>query len=108
MDNIQPQLRNIIARYEDELLTLGINVSAVYVFGSFSKGTQREDSDIDLIVVSPDFRGKDLRERLEVLGVAAARIMEPIESYGVTPEEIEKKTLPFFWSQMLEHESVRV
>jgi len=31
----------------------------------------------------------NLRERLEILGIAAARIMKPIEAEGLTAEEIE-------------------
>ncbi|OQX53514.1 MAG: hypothetical protein B5M48_03275, partial [Candidatus Omnitrophica bacterium 4484_213] len=53
------------------------------------KGNFREDSDIDLLIVSDSFKRKNLRRRLEILGIAAARIMQPIEAYGVTPHEIE-------------------
>src|SRR3990172_6254601 len=40
-----------------------------------------------------------MRERLELLGTASARILEPIQAYGVTPEQIEQRTLAPFWSE---------
>ncbi len=55
-----------------------------------SNGVQKiEDSDIDLIIVSNDFQGMNLRERSEVLGITAARIMKPIEARGYTTQEIK-------------------
>ena len=37
----------------------------------------------------------NLRERLEILGLASGRILEPIEALGYTPEEIEHKEESF-------------
>jgi len=48
------------------------------------------------------------RERLELLGTAAARLLEPIQAYGLTREEIEQHSLTPFWSDILEHEAVSV
>lgn len=36
----------------------GINASKIILFGSYAKSTETEDSDIDLIIVSPAFRDK--------------------------------------------------
>ena len=83
------QIKEIIASYKDTLRKLGIGVERVILYGSFAKGNQREDSDIDIIVVSRDFQKMNLRQRIEVLGIAAARIMQPIEALGYTPREIE-------------------
>jgi predicted nucleotidyltransferase len=108
MDNIAPELQEIVGRYRNQLEKLGIRISAIFLFGSWKTGTNREGSDIDLIVVSSDFSRMGLRKRLEILGVAAARILEPIEAYGVTPEEIEKNAVPAFWAETLKKESVKV
>ena len=83
------EAKEIIEAYKEALRTLGINVERVILYGSYSKGNQREDSDIDLIIISEDFQKMNLRERLEILGIAAVRIMEPIEAKGYTPEEIQ-------------------
>jgi hypothetical protein len=50
----------------------------------------------------------NIRERLELLGIFAARILEPIQAYGFTPEELEKQQIGSFWVNILEYEAVMV
>ena len=102
------QLNQIVERYREELAHLGIHVTAMFLYGSYTRDAHREGSDIDLIVVSSDFARLNLRERLELLGTAAARILEPIQAYGLTPQEIEQHALAPFWSNILEHQAVPV
>ncbi len=83
-----PQLAEIIQRYRRELEKMNIRCERIWLFGSQADGTAHEGSDIDLIVVSPDLTFYDQRTRLERLGVAAGRILEPIQAQGLTPEEI--------------------
>lgn len=90
LDKAGPQVKEIIEEYKQSLKTLGINVEAVILYGSHALGNQRQDSDVDLIIISKDFENLNLRERLEVLGIAAARILKPIEARGYTPKEIEE------------------
>ena len=80
----------------------------MFLYGSYARDAHCEGSDIDLIVVSSDFARLNLRQRLELLGTAAARILEPIQAYGLTPQEIEQHALTPFWSNVLEHEAVPV
>ena len=54
-----------------------------------------EDSDINLIVISENFKEMNLRERLEILGLAAGRIFEPIEALGYTEEKVRNKKETF-------------
>ena len=89
MAKTRQEIETIIERYVIELQKLGIPSPRVILYGSYKKGTPREESDIDLIVISEGFRGMDLRQRLELLGLAAGRILEPIEALGYTPEEIQ-------------------
>jgi predicted nucleotidyltransferase len=44
----------------------GINADKIVVFGSYGRGDKREDSDIDLIIVSKNFRNKSIFERVEL------------------------------------------
>ena len=68
----------------------------VYVFGSRVKGTARDTSDVDVIVVDPGFEGKSTLSRVsEVMGL----LWDIVERYGVdidvvalTPDEFEKKS----------------
>ena len=103
-----PELEGIIERYREALAKLGVRAERVYLYGSYKDGTQREGSDIDLVVVSSDFKRLDDLKRLETLGVAAARILEPIEAAGFTPEEVEEGDLTTFWKHVLENEAVLV
>ncbi len=96
------KVREIVKEYTKTLKHLGINVERVVLYGSFAKGNQREDSDIDVVIVSRDFQNMDLRERLEVLGIAAARIMKPIEAKGYTPEEVKMPREASFLKEILE------
>lgn len=90
-------LERVIKSFQRELKKMGIRSERVVVFGSYAHGTAREDSDIDLFIVSRDWEAYNLRERLEILGVAAARILEPIQAQGITPHEIETKQVPMYW-----------
>lgn len=90
-------LERVIKLFRRELRKMGIRSERVVVFGSYAHGTEREDSDIDLFIVSRDWETYNLRERLEILGVAAARILEPVQAQGITPREIETKQVPMYW-----------
>ncbi len=96
-----PQIKETIKEYKDTLQKLGIDVGRIILYGSFARGNQREGSDIDLLIISDDFQKMNLRERLEVLGVAAARIMEPVEAIGYTPEEIKSVPQASFLKEVL-------
>ena len=101
MAEIAPNLTDIIRRYRAELLKDGIHCERILLFGSQARGTAHEWSDIDLIVVSPDWAPYNGRERLEILGMAAGRIMEPIQAQGFTPAEIANHELTTFWEYVL-------
>jgi predicted nucleotidyltransferase len=97
------ELAGIIDQYKSVLATLGIRVERIILYGSYAQGKAGEESDIDLIVISPDFEGKDVRQRLEIMGVASARIMEPVQALGVTTAEIESEEVSFFIKEVLEY-----
>lgn len=86
----QEAVTHIIERFKGQLIAMGIRPERFILFGSQAHGDSTSESDIDLIVISKDFAAKDVRERLELLGVAAARILEPIEAFGITPEEWDR------------------
>ena len=88
-------VKRIIERYRQELKNFNIDSQKIILYGSYAKGNPREDSDIDLIVISDDFKDMNLRERLEILGIAAGRVFEPIEALGYTPKEIKQKKETF-------------
>ena len=81
------EINLIIAKYKQKLETLGIKVQKIVLYGSYASGNAKEESDIDLVVVSDDFRDMDLWERLCLLGRARIGIKKPMEILGLTKEE---------------------
>lgn len=82
-----------IKKFEQALQKQGIRVNRIILYGSQATGRAEEHSDIDIVVISDDFEGMNILERLETFGVAMAkaRIMEPIEPLGYTEEEFSSK-----------------
>ena len=65
-------------------------VERAILFGSYARGQQREDSDIDLVIVSPDFQDMPKLQRHEELGwIAWKANTDYLEPLGFTPEEFE-------------------
>ena len=77
----------------EELEREGIEVVEAYLFGSYARGDYLESSDIDLVIVSPSFRGMRYIDRLEVVyRVAWRRRQTPwIEVIPLTPEELAER-----------------
>ena len=79
--------------FKSALEAEGIKVSRMILFGSYAKRRPRRKSDIDVAIISENFKGMNLLRRLETIGLALAkaRIMEPIEAIGYTEEEFASK-----------------
>ncbi len=60
----------------------GISVQKIIIYGSYARGVQREDSDIDIIIISKDFRDKSIFERVEL-------------TTGIGRELVKKTKKPF-------------
>ena len=103
-----PELKQIIKRYRLQLADLGIHPTRILLYGSQAEGTAREGSDVDLIVISNDWKKYNHRQRLELLGIAAARILEPVQAQGFTPEEIRRKQVMPFWEKVIKEQSIVV
>src|SRR3972149_5069665 len=101
-----PELKQIVSRYRAQLEKMGIRPTRILLYGSQAAGTAREGSDVDLIVISSDWEKYNHRERLELLGIASARIMEPIQAQGFTPDEVELKKVMPFWEQVMKEQAI--
>lgn len=91
----------IIPEYQQQLEKMGISCQKILLYGSYARGKQHEGSDIDLVVISDDWKKLSQRERLELLGIAAARILQPIQAVGFTSDEILKKEILPFWQEIV-------
>ncbi len=83
------RIYEIISAFRNALGEEGIKAQKLILFGSYSTGQNREDSDIDLVVISRDFNGKSYWDRIDILSQAIYRVFEPIEATAFTPEEWE-------------------
>ena len=99
-----------IRKYIRALQESGIHVQQVFLYGSHAKNQAHRDSDIDIIVVSEDFKGKELLERLHILGRARRNVTESVEAYGFTPEEVQnrERDLSAFWEEILDTEAISI
>lgn len=74
----------------------GLNISKIILFGSHASGTATEESDIDIVIVSKDFKGKDIFKRAELTKEAEImtikKFMIPVDIITLTPEELKSKT----------------
>jgi predicted nucleotidyltransferase len=102
------ELKRIVKRYRNQLEKMGIRPTRILVYGSQASGTAREGSDIDLIIISGDWKKYNHRERLELLGIAAARILEPVQAQGFTPSEINKKQITPFWEHVMNEQAIAI
>ncbi|MBF0527165.1 MAG: nucleotidyltransferase domain-containing protein, partial [Deltaproteobacteria bacterium] len=64
-----------------------IRINKLILFGSYAHGVPKEESDIDLIVISDDFEDKGFWARIEILSDAIFELFEPIEALAMTPAE---------------------
>lgn len=96
--------------FKSALEAVGIKVDRVILFGSYAKGKARKGSDIDVAVISENFKGMNLLERLETIGLALAkaRIMEPIEALGYTKKELASKNEGTFIGDEVKSKGVQI
>jgi len=52
---VEESIVAIIQRYLAQLVSLGIHAHSAVLFGSYALGTASEHSDIDLVVIAPEF-----------------------------------------------------
>lgn len=70
-------------------LAPAIQIEKILLFGSHGRGDARPDSDVDLIVVSPSFRGKSLGQRAHALH-HAWDLDAAVDFLCYTPEEFAR------------------
>ena len=70
-----------------------VRVSKLIVFGSHARGGATEESDIDVLVISEDFRGKDIFERATMIcdpeRETIKRFRVPLDVIMMTPDEFD-------------------
>ncbi|MFH0800132.1 MAG: nucleotidyltransferase domain-containing protein [Pseudomonadota bacterium] len=88
MVKTRDQIEAIVRAYVKEV-GKSYRVERVLLFGSYATGRATDSSDIDLAIISPDFRGKPEMETLQSLSRAAMEIDTSLEVLAFTPEEMD-------------------
>ena len=91
---IKKEIKKIASAYRVRLEKAGIPVDRIVVFGSYARGTERKDSDIDICVVSP-ILGKDEMMELGKLSFLKWKLDNRIEAHPVSSKDYKTVATPF-------------
>lgn len=83
-------IERVVQKYLQALVEQEIPVSFGVIFGSQVSGQQHNWSDIDLLVISPQFDGERKREDVNLLWRVAARTDSRIEPIAVGEHQFEE------------------
>ncbi len=61
------KVKEIVKFLEKSLRDSGLKVMKIVLFGSYARKESTSDSDIDIVIVSKDFRNKDIFKRVELI-----------------------------------------
>ena len=68
-------------------------IEAIILFGSYAKGTENEDSDIDIAIISSDF-SDIIEDGAKLIGLTW-KIDTRIEPHPITTEDYQEVSNPF-------------
>lgn len=100
MAQIPDEIKKIILKFIEEAKKDDISIVHAVLFGSYARGTNNELSDIDLAVVSDDFKGVKFYDSKK-LNKAMLRTSIDIETHTYRPEEFTEDD-PFV-AEILKH-----
>ncbi|OGY85398.1 MAG: hypothetical protein A2233_05045 [Candidatus Kerfeldbacteria bacterium RIFOXYA2_FULL_38_24] len=78
----------------------GVKIDSAYVFGSWAKGTQHKNSDIDVCIISPQF--KNWKKKTKLLARAQYDDFFDIEPHGFDKKNFNPKENPVAY-EVLKH-----
>lgn len=91
--DINTEIIEIVNKYID-IVSKNYNVIAIILFGSYAKGTQREDSDIDIAVVTDDIKTDKFDEEVNLMQLRN-NIDYRIEPHIISVTDFENDETPF-------------
>lgn len=89
---INKEIMNTIKTYIEKVKSI-YEIEAIIIFGSYAKGLENENSDIDIAIVSKDF--KDLLDDGAKLSGMTWKIDTRIEPHPIELNDYIKKDNPF-------------
>ena len=91
------EINKEIADIVDKYITIvkeNYDVVAIILFGSYAKGTEHEDSDIDIAVITDDIKTDKFDEEVN-LTLLRRKIDSRIEPHIIKVEDYENDETPF-------------
>ncbi len=79
----------LVKRYIEELQNNGIPIQEAIIFGSYAKGYPKEESDIDVALVSPAFTGDRFEDRRRIIPLRR-KINNRIEPIPFRPDDFSE------------------
>ena len=90
---INKEIADIVDKYI-AIVKENYDVVAIILFGSYAKGTEHEDSDIDIAVVTDDIKTDKFDEEVK-LTLLRRKIDSRIEPHIIKVEDYENDETPF-------------
>lgn len=90
---INKEIADIVNKYI-AILKENYNVVAVILFGSYAKGTEHEDSDIDIAIITDDIKTDIFDEEVKMT-LLRRKIDNRIEPHIISIDDYENDETPF-------------
>lgn len=86
-------IMDIVQRYVEKICE-NYKVYAIILFGSYAKGTEHEDSDIDIAIITDDFENDIFDEEVNLMGLRKG-IDYRLEPHIIRIEDYKNAETPF-------------
>ena len=96
-NNVKVEINKKIANILDQYIAIvkeNYDVVAIILFGSYAKGTEHEDSDIDIAIITNDIKPDKFDEEVK-LTLLRRKIDNRIEPHIISINEYENDETPF-------------
>mgnify|MGYP003517452598 CR=1 FL=1 len=96
-NNVKVEINKKIANILDQYIAIvkeNYDVVAIILFGSYAKGTEHEDSDIDIAIITNDIKTDKFDEEVK-LTLLRRKIDNRIEPHIISINEYENDETPF-------------
>lgn len=81
------KMLNIIALYRENLEAQGVKIDRIILDKACSERMPSQGEDIDIAVISENFHGKTVGERINNRSMALYELFRPVGALPMTPEE---------------------
>ena len=98
-------IKVVIVFLKQSLIHYGTSVESIALFGSALRGNMDAESDLDLIIISPDFNRLDIFERAKLTMKAEIETMRkfkiPMDIINMTPGEYKNSNFRLFYKSKI-------